>query len=181
MVDAVDGPELVALARAGDRAACDRLLGLYREQLSAFCALAVQGHHERDELLQLVMIRVWRGLPGFDGRSSLSTWLYRIVRNTAASEFDRQARRPVPFDPTRLPPLVAPGDLAETVALNDTFDRAAATPRPPFRLVTELVDRLGFSPADVAHLCGVPEVTVRTRLWRAHRKMRDQHHAGRLQ
>jgi RNA polymerase sigma-70 factor (ECF subfamily) len=172
--DGMNERELVAYACSGNTEACDRLLGLYRDQLAAFCAVATRDHHDRDELLQLVMIRVWRGLPGFDGRSALSTWLYRIVRNTAVSEFERKARHPVPIDPLEAPTFVAPGDVEERVVLHDSLERAAAGLRPPFRAVSELVDHLGFSPADVARLCDIPEVTVRTRLWRARRMMREQ-------
>lgn len=154
-----------------------RLLDDHRPQLHAFCARFHDDPHDRDELAQLVMIRVWRGFSRFDGRSAFSTWLFQIVRNTAATEYGRRARRPLPMDLT--------GDVAipsgrrgddpteDAVVLRDTLDRAMGTLDERFRLAVELVDVWGCAQAEAAELCGVPEATVRTRLWRGRRALRS--------
>lgn len=157
---------------------CERdvaeLLRERRGQVEAFCAGFTRDHDERDDLAQLVMIRIWRGYSRFDGRSTLSTWLYQVVRNTAATEYRRRASRPVPVEMT---PTSAFGSAIvsgpeDGVVDRDLIERALRTVNEPFRHAVELVDGWGCSPSEVAVLSGVPETTVRTRLHRGRRSAR---------
>ncbi|MGE0170970.1 RNA polymerase sigma factor [Nocardioides sp.] len=169
--------DLLRRSRQGDLRALHRLIDAHRTQLRAFCARFRDDPDDRQELAQLVMIRVWRGIGGFDGRSSFSTWLFQIVRNTAASEHTRLARVPQPVDlhtdgGALLVPAAGPS-LEDVVVLRDEIDRALVEVAPPFRRVLELVDVWGCPQAEVAALCAVAEPTVRTRLWRGRRALRE--------
>jgi RNA polymerase sigma-70 factor (ECF subfamily) len=163
----IDDEDLIARSRAGDRLALQRLITRHRPQLLAFCARFRDDPDDRQELGQLVMIRVWRGINRFDGRSSLSTWLYQIVRNAAASEYARQSRLPLPLDLTARDhaPAVVPTP-EDVVVARDEIRRALAEAAPPFRMAVQLVDVWGCPHAEAAALCGVGEATIRTRLWR---------------
>lgn len=153
-----------------------RLIELHRPQLLAFCAGFHDDPHERDELAQLVMIRVWKGLPGFDRRSTFTTWLFQVVRNTALSEYRRRARRPVPVDTVGDASVQVcwSGGAAfeDGVAARDSIVRAMARLDERYRVAVELVDGWGCSPTEASLITGVLEGTVRTRLHRGRRALR---------
>lgn len=151
------------------------LIRHHQPQLHAFCARFHDDPHEREELAQLVMIRVWRGLSGFDGRSSFSTWLFQIVRNTAVTEYARRARRPTPVDVgADAEPLGPAADVSveDAVVLRDTVARAMEALDARFRDTVERVDVWGCTPTEAATLAGIAEATVRTRLFRGRRTLR---------
>ena len=92
-VDAVpDGdaePGLTA-ARAGDAAAFDRLVEPLRRELHAHCYRMLGSTHDADDALQDALVRAWRGLAGFEGRSSLRRWLYTVATNCCLDAVDRR-------------------------------------------------------------------------------------------
>src|SRR5262245_46422526 len=53
---------------------------------------------DAEDALQETLLRAWRGLPGFEGRSSLRSWLYRIATNACLSMIERRPRRAMPID-----------------------------------------------------------------------------------
>jgi len=143
--------------------------------LEAYCGLFCRDPHDRDELAQLVRIRVWRGYATFDRRAAFSTWLYRIVRNTAATEYARRARLAVPIDlgdgGEHL--AAAPGDGPEDVVVRrDELDRALQRVDERFGRSVVLVDLWGCGQAEVARITGVAPATARTRLFRGRRQLR---------
>ncbi len=71
--------DLVGAARRGDEAAFGALVAAYRHPLHAYCYRMLGSVHDADDALQETLLAAWRGLPGFEGRSSLRSWLYRIA------------------------------------------------------------------------------------------------------
>jgi RNA polymerase sigma-70 factor (ECF subfamily) len=106
--------QLLDRARAGDEAAFRELVGPYQGQLQLHCYRILGTLADAEDALQETMLAAWQGLPGFEGRSSLRTWLYRIATTRALNLL--RADRPHPT--VTLPPDLDPpeptrlGDVA---------------------------------------------------------------------
>src|SRR5688572_17041385 len=89
---------LVQAAREGDEDAYGRLVEPYRGELHAHCYRMLGSAHDADDALQDALLRAWRGLPRFAGRSSLRSWLYKIATNACLDIIGRRPKRVLPMD-----------------------------------------------------------------------------------
>jgi RNA polymerase sigma-70 factor (ECF subfamily) len=89
---------LLEAARRGDEAAYGRLVGPYRTELHAHCYRMLGSVQDAEDALQEALLRAWRGLPGFEGRSSLRSWLYKIATNACLKAIERRPKRVLPID-----------------------------------------------------------------------------------
>ena len=90
--------ELLAAARAGDEAAFRGIVERHRSELHAHCYRMLGSLHDADDALQETLLRAWRGLPRFGGRSSLRTWFFRIATNACLDAIARRPKRVLPVD-----------------------------------------------------------------------------------
>lgn len=88
----------LALARDGDDAAFTRLVAPLRKELHAHCYRMLGSAHDAEDALQDALVRAWRGLPGFQGRSTLRSWLYTVATRTCLDLIDLRGRRALPMD-----------------------------------------------------------------------------------
>src|SRR3954453_16362104 len=72
---------LLGAARGGDEDAFARLIAPYRDELHPHCSRMLASGHDAEDALQDALLRAWRGLARFEGRSSLRSWLYTIATN----------------------------------------------------------------------------------------------------
>jgi RNA polymerase sigma-70 factor, ECF subfamily len=111
--------ELIELARGGDEHAYGELVGPHRPTLHAHCYRMLGSLEDADDALQEALLRAWRGLGRFEGRSSIRTWLYRIATNSCLRLLKRRPRRML--SPDHAPPAAPhtpPGaPLSESVWL----------------------------------------------------------------
>lgn len=91
----LDDAELVARVVAGDADAFATLARRHRRLLDPACATACADHHDREDALQEALVDIWRGLPGFDGRSKATTWMFTVAQNAARRHTRRSARHVV--------------------------------------------------------------------------------------
>jgi RNA polymerase sigma-70 factor, ECF subfamily len=90
--------ELLEAARGGDENAFQRIVDEHRAVLHAHCYRMLGSVQDAEDALQETLLRGWRGLGGFGGRSSLRSWLYRIATNVCLDAIERRPRRVLPID-----------------------------------------------------------------------------------
>ncbi|MCV7314758.1 sigma-70 family RNA polymerase sigma factor [Mycolicibacillus parakoreensis] len=96
--------------RLGDPADIAAVLAPFRREIRAHCYRMTGCVHDAEDLTQETYLRAWRAFPGFEHRSSLRTWLYRIATNVCLTHLGQRSRRPLPTglgtapaDPRRRP------------------------------------------------------------------------------
>ena len=100
--EAVANPtqNLLAAAQQGDENAFAELLDGFRGELHAHCYRMLGSLHDADDACQEVLLRAWRGISGFEGRSSVRRWLYRVATNVCLTMIAQRAKRVLPMDLT---------------------------------------------------------------------------------
>ena len=105
--------ELLETAKEGSEDAYRRLVEPHRSELHAHCYRMLGSVQDAEDALQEALVRAWRGLPKFEGRSSLRSWLYRIATNTSLDAIERRPKRVLPIDYG--PPADPHGGVGEPV------------------------------------------------------------------
>jgi RNA polymerase sigma-70 factor (ECF subfamily) len=125
----MDDVQMIDGLRAGDESAFEALVRLYQPRLLRFAETMVPSRAVAEEVVQDTWLGVVRGVHRFEGRSSLKTWLFRILANRARSAAVREPRA-VPLDEAR-------GDVDR-----DRFDRSGEWAEPPSSWSDAADDRL---------------------------------------
>src|SRR5688500_7895352 len=102
--DVVDEAELLTAAQEGDEDAFATLVAAHRPALHAHCYRMLGSVPDAEDALQEALLRAWKGLPRFEGRSALQSWLYKIATNACLKAIERRPSRVLPVD------LGPPGD-----------------------------------------------------------------------
>ena len=89
---------LLETAREGDESAYAQLVEPHRSELHAHCYRMLGSVQDAEDALQEALLRAWKALPKFEGRSSLRSWLYRIATNTSLDAIERRPKRILPID-----------------------------------------------------------------------------------
>jgi RNA polymerase sigma-70 factor, ECF subfamily len=178
--------DLVALCRQGDPAAFARLVALHESMVFNLAArLLGQGEEARD-VAQEVFLQVYRTLGRFEGRSSLKTWIYRIVVNQCHNRrrfWHRRGRDREEVLDERLPAArspeagawqASPYEQARSHERVRRVQRALAGLRFEQRSVIVLREIEGLTCEEVAAALGIPEGTVKSRLSRAREALREK-------
>jgi RNA polymerase sigma-70 factor (ECF subfamily) len=189
--------ELLARARAGDRDAFAALVEPHRRELQVHCYRMLGSLQDAEDALQETLLAAWLGLDGFEGRSSVRTWLYRIATNRCLNLLRSSARRPATAAP--LPPAPDPSGLGEVLwlqpypddlleglpdrapgpetryesreAISLAFVTAVQLLPPNQRAVLLLRDVLGYRASETAAILGLTEDAVTNALKRARATM----------
>jgi RNA polymerase sigma-70 factor (ECF subfamily) len=159
----------------------ERLLETHHDRVYALCRRMLADEHDAQDAVQDALIAAVRALPRFDGRSSFSTWMYRIATNTCIDEMRRRRRRPVVgFDDPGHPVASAGGlgspsapDPADSVAGRVDLDAALQAVPTDFRAAVVLRDLCDLSYEEIAGVLEVPLGTVRSRIARGRGALAD--------
>ncbi len=191
--------ELITKARTGDHEAFRVLVAPYERELHVHCYRFLGSAHDAEDALQDTLLAAWQGLAGFEGRSTIRTWLYRVATNrclNALRSRRRRAPRAVPLPDVEPPPPTRLGDVVwlepyPDVLLDGLTDRAPGPEAryeakeaislafvialqllpPRQRAVLILRDVLGFHANEVARMLDVTDESVTSALKRARASM----------
>jgi len=172
--------------RNGDRAEFARMVEAYYTMIYRLSVKMVGNPQDAEDILQETFIKAYRHLKDFDGRSSLSTWLYRVATNEALM-FLRRKRpeqisidEPVNTDEGEVEPVQVVDwcCLPEQELLSSEarlhLDRAVEELSPSLRVVFVLRDIQGLSTQETAEVLNLSETAVKTRLSRARLRLREE-------
>ncbi len=161
-----DDDELVSRARGGDRKALDTLLRRHHERVYAICRRIAGNDADAADATQDALIAIVRRLDRFDGRSTFSTWSYRVATNACLDELRRRRRRPDPTDLDERDTPSEPDDFTTRHALSDEIGHALDSIPENFRLPVVMRDIDDLDYAEISELLGVPMGTVKSRIAR---------------
>jgi RNA polymerase sigma-70 factor (ECF subfamily) len=125
--------DLLEAAKGGAEDAFGRLITPYNGELQAHCYRMLGSVYDAEDALQEAMLRAWRGLARFEGRSSLRSWLYTIATNTCLNAIARRPKRVLPVDyGPAADPHEAPGEpVVESVWIEPYPDELLAVEDGP--------------------------------------------------
>ena len=189
-VEAVTGAacerELVALCRSGDPAAFARLVVLHEAMVFNLAGRLLGDVEEARDVAQEVFLQVYRQLGRFEGRSSLKTWIYRIVVNQCHNrrrfwhrrgrdkEETLDERFELPAGPGRDQWRASPYEQARSRERARRVQGALLQLSFDQRSVLVLREVEGLSCEEVAAALGIPDGTVKSRLSRAREALRQK-------
>jgi RNA polymerase sigma-70 factor (ECF subfamily) len=202
-----DEPAVLAVVRTGDPSAFASLTERHRRELRVHCYRMLGNFEDAEDLVQETLARAWANRSGFEGRSTLRAWLYRIATNACLDAIKRSRRRVRVVDdstelvrgpsfdevpwlqpyPDRLLENVASGDdepdavvvAKETIELAFLAAIQYLPPRPRAALI--LRDVLGWSASETAEALDGSVAAVNSSLQRARARMRELGRPGRLE
>lgn len=179
-----DEATLLAGLRRKDREACTCLLKRFAPRLYRLALQLMGDPDEAEDVLQEGFIQACAHIDDFEGRSSLGTWLHRIVRNAALARLRRKSLATVPLDidhevmPTAGGVLVdqaaGPSEAVLTRELGEILERAILALPASLRAAFVLRDIEGLSTKEAADGLGIAESALKVRLHRARLLLRDR-------
>jgi len=207
-----EGQEQVLLsqARAGDKDAFGAVVAPFLRELHVHCYRMLGSVQDAEDVLQEVLVRAWRHLGSYDGRSSFRRWLYRIATNRCLTSRSRAAAMPAPVPVLSAAPLTPPPSnapdvevtalqpypdewLSELVGHEDPADQYELRESvqlafltviqllpPRQRAALLLRDVLSFSAAETAQILQTSPASVNSALQRARATVEGHRASGRL-
>ena len=183
---ALDDAELAGLCAARDGEAAKHLITVNNQRLFRTAWSILKDRSEAEEAVQAAYLSAFAKIGGFEGRSSLSTWLTRILVNEALGRLRARRRRQAHLEQQGVTMLEtyretlmrgseapAPDAALAREQLRHLIEQAIAALPDSFRTVFVLREVEGLSVEETAETLGLLPGTVKTRLLRARRKLQD--------
>jgi len=189
MNEVIINSEMISLPalRAGDQREFARLVDIYSVRVYRLALKILNDPQDAEDILQETFLKIMRALPSFEGRSSLSTWIYRIATNEALMLLRKRKQGNSTLDDVkhdeseegeRELQIIDWCCLPERELLSGEgrkfLDKAIESLPDLLKLVFILRDIEGLSIRETAEALNLTEVTVKTRLLRARLFLRDK-------
>lgn len=183
--DTSSEPVSLDALQQGDRGAFARLVEIYSPMIFRLGSKMLDNPQDIEDMLQETFIKAYRHLGDFDGRSSLSTWLYRIATNEALMVLRRKRPDMISFDEPQADetepqePLqivdwcCMPEEELMSAEGRAYLDEAVEGLPASLRVVFLLRDIEGLSTRETAEVLNLSEMAVKTRLSRARLQLRE--------
>ena len=183
----IDDAVLVGQCQHGDTAAAERLIIRYQNRIYNTILKICANPHDAEELTQDTFVKVLENIDGFQGKSSFYTWLFRIAVNqtlnyckriaklgvsSLSSEFEEQAKGAL-GDILTDKNCPAPAEIAANNELCEILSTAIASLDEPQKAVIVLRDIEGMNYAEIAEVLEIELGTVKSRLSRARKTLRQ--------
>ncbi|OGO60625.1 MAG: hypothetical protein A2029_15605 [Chloroflexi bacterium RBG_19FT_COMBO_47_9] len=180
-----EGFSLKAL-QAGDPEEFSRLVNAYSSKIYRLATKMLSQQQDAEDVLQETFIKAYRGLKSFDGRSKISTWLYRIATNEALMVIRRKhpevvsIDEPVETEEGEQEPIQVvdwcclPEDELLSEETKERLDAAIQKLPERLRVVFLLRDINDLSTHETAEVLGLSDTAVKTRLSRARLRLREE-------
>jgi len=164
--------ELVLRVRGGEVALFELLMRRNNQRIFRAARAILRDDHEAEDVMQQAYVRAYEHLHEFEARARFSTWLTRIAVHEALARVRRQ-RRFAPLPEQTLPGAHNPEQETSDVEMRRVLESAVDELPDDFRTVFVLRSIEGMSGAETAECLGIPEETVKTRLFRARSRLRE--------
>ncbi|HYV07587.1 MAG TPA: RNA polymerase sigma factor [Blastocatellia bacterium] len=167
-----DERSTVLAAQRGDRSAFTTLYERYRDRIYSLIFYSIGDELGAEDVLQIVFVKIYKGLPGFRFDASFSTWIYRITVNECLNQQRRQGTRHIPFEAL----LGSDDEFDKSSAVDmrhaegersEIIHRAVMDLTPKLRSVVALRYLEGLSYDEIASVLQCSQGTVASRLNRA--------------
>lgn len=164
----MDERQLVAQVARGDGAAFRELYERFADRVFRYAFTLLRNRHLAEDVVQETMIAVWKGAGRFEGRSQVSTWLFGIARHQAYRVHRSEAKgERIPEEKAEEP------DPSVTVEREARVQRAVAELPLEQREVVFLAFYEGLPYEAIARVQGVPEGTVKSRMFHAKKRLAE--------
>jgi RNA polymerase sigma-70 factor (ECF subfamily) len=178
----MDEQKLINSAKEGNKKALSELVMRYEKTIYNFAFKISRDPLKAENIMQETFLSMIKYLPQFDGKSKLSTWLYRIVTNHYLMELRKQKNNFVPLDDENdlfLDKYTAdwdsvPSKFVENEELKEILDKAIQNLSPEYRIVFLLRDVEGLSTEETGKVVGLTVPAVKSRLHRARAFLRKE-------
>lgn len=178
-------PISIDALKAGDREAFATMVATYSPSLYRLALRMLGDPDEAEDILQETFINAYKGMSRFEGRSKLSTWLYRIASNQALMRLRKRHPDTLSVgENVEDAAEAAPLELTDWCCLPEAefmtgeaqaqLDFAIEKLSPPLRATFVLRDLQALSTRETAEILGISESAVKTRLLRARLQLREQ-------
>jgi RNA polymerase sigma-70 factor (ECF subfamily) len=184
-----DEAELLEALLAGNPAAYRQLVELNSANVYSVALKLLGDEQEAEDVLQETFLSAFEAIDRFEGRSKLSTWLYRIAYNASLMRLRKRGQMTTfsldrPLGAEDVPEeavshhlvdwSAVPDDQLLTAEARQEMDRAIAELPEPLRSAFVLRDIQGLSGAEAAEILGITVQAVKNRLHRARLRLRDR-------
>lgn len=166
---------LIREACSGSEAACQKILNLYKGRIFSYIYRMVRNYHDAEDLTFDTFIKCFKALSSFDVSRPFSTWLFTIAHNVTI-DFFRKSKQEYEYLDERHAVYDDFVGKYEKKKKTEKIDQALAKIAPLDRELVILFHREEYSYQEISEILSIPISTIKTRLHRARKKLKELVH-----